>query len=39
MEEEDTNKTMYATWEEIPCTLWQQMLKDSMTNSDLIANV
>ena len=31
---------MCATWKEIPCTLWQKMVKDSMTymiNSDLIS--
>ena len=42
MEEEENRKTMCATWKEIPCTLFQQMMKDSMTsmkNSDLIAYV
>ena len=42
MEEEETKNTMCATWKEIPCTLWQQMMKDSitnMTNSDLIADL
>ena len=42
MEEEETKKTMCATWREIPCTLWQQMMKYSMTNmknSDLIAEL
>ena len=34
--------TKCATWKEILCTLWQQMMKDSMesmTNSDLIAEI
>ena len=42
MEEEETKKTMCATWKEITCTLWQQMMKDSMknmTNSDMIADL
>ena len=32
MEEEETKKTMCATWKEIPCTLSQLMMEDSMTN-------
>ena len=42
MEEEETKNTMCATWKEIPCTLWQQMMEDSMksmTNSDLIDEI
>ena len=39
MEEEETKKTMCTTWNEIPCTLWKLMMKDSMTNSDLIADL
>ena len=28
MKEEETNKTMCATWKDILCTLKQQMMKD-----------
>ena len=42
MEEEETKKKMCATSKEIPCTLSQLMMKDSMTNmknSELIADL
>ena len=42
MKEEENKKTMCATWKEILCTLWQQMMEDSMKsmeNSDLIAEI
>ena len=42
MEEEETKKIMCATWKDIPCTLWQEMMEDSMKNmknSDLISDL
>ena len=42
MEEEDIRKTWCATWKKIPCTLCQQMMKDSMTHMtslDIIENL